>query len=140
MSDILMVENGDGGDIEFSGGDIVSDDTFFTAVYLSLFTGEAFYNVFSDYPTTKDFENALNSVVTDDDLKNLETLANEALAWFVSEGIAKSVSTSVTTTTNDNKAKEICISITITQPDGDTTTYSFVWDSTSKKLLSTDGE
>jgi len=125
-----MIEQGDGGDFVFVGGDIASDDTFFTAVYISLFGGDAFYNALVKNPTNKEFEESLNCVITADNLKTIETKANAALAWMVSSGFASEILTSA----YNSIGKIINIDITITEPDGVSRTFSLIWDNTNLSL------
>ena len=121
MSDILMVENGDGGDFLFLNGDIENDDTFYTAVYLSLFNGDAFYNIFAKYPRNNDFEESLNCIITPDNLKNIETNANAALDWMITENIAESIDTS--SSSSSDKQTDVSIAITRTERS-----YKNFWD------------
>ena len=44
--DLLLTDTGDGGELSLDSGDLATDDTFYTAVYLSLFNGDTFSNVY----------------------------------------------------------------------------------------------
>lgn len=131
MTDILMIDSGDGGNFTFLNGDIEGDDTFYTAVYLSLFSGDSFYNVFLKYPKNKEFEDSLNCIITTDNLKTIETNGNTALDWMIQEGIAESIDTYA----YSSSQKQTNVEITITKPDGDVKQFGIIWDNQIKSLL-----
>ena len=124
MADILLIERGDGGDIVFNNGDIAVDNTFYTAIYLSLFSGDAFHNIYVDNPTNKEFEDSLNQTITFDNLRNVEVKANSALDWMISKGLAQSI----TSLAYGNNDKQINVDITITEPTGDIRKFGVIWD------------
>lgn len=121
--EILLIDKGDGGEFVLEGGDLKQDGTFLTALYLSLFTGDAFYNVFSDYPTNREFEDALSLPITIPNLKTVETLANNALKWMLDQGVAKSIDVYAF----GDKDEKINVEITVTEPDGNTGQYYITW-------------
>lgn len=121
--EILLIDKGDGGEFVLEGGDLKQDGTFLTALYLSLFTGDAFYNVFTDYPTNREFEDALSLPITIPNLKTVETLANNALKWMLDQGVAKSIDVYAF----GDKDEKINVEITVTEPDGNTGQYYITW-------------
>ena len=122
--EILITDHGDGGEFTLSGGDLKQDGTFFSAVYLSLFCGVAFYNVYSENPTTKDFEEMLSLPVTSANLKKVETAGNNALKWLIDAGVAKETSVFAYGTIEE----KINVEITITEPDGNNCKFAIIWD------------
>lgn len=121
--EILLIDKGDGGEFVLEGGDLKQDGTFLTALYLSLFTGDAFYNIFTDYPTNKEFEDALSLPLTIPNLKTVETSANNALKWMLDQGVAKEISVNA----YGDKDEKINVEITVTEPDGNTGQYYITW-------------
>ena len=121
--DFLLRDKGDGGEFSLEGGDLKQDGTFFTAVYLSLFNGDAFYNVYSEYKTDKKFEELLSLPVTSKNLKDVEQAAKNALDWLIDEKIANEISVFA----SGDISEKINVEITITEPDGQTSKFSIVW-------------
>ena len=121
--EILLEDKGDGGEFSLKGGDLEQDDTFYSALYLSLFNGDCFYNVYSEYKSNGEFEQLLSLPLTMGNLKKVETAGQNALKWMIAEGIAKSV---VVYAYGDIDEK-INVNITITEPDGSSRNYSITW-------------
>lgn len=120
--EFLLQDRGDGG--EFStAGDIKQDGTFYTAVYLSLFNGESFYNVYTENKTSSNFEKLLALPVTIPNLKQVEKEAQNALKWLIDGGIAQETSVFAYGTIDE----KINVEITITQPSGDDCKFSITW-------------
>lgn len=138
MSELLMYECGDGGELGVAGGDLLLDNTFYSSIYLSLFEGKTFYNQLEegfDESDPFDFEMLLNSVTSEKDLRQIESVANLKLAWMVRDGLVSKVETKAGFSVNHT----VNIEIITTQPDGDSEKYSLIWDQ-EKKLLSRFGE
>lgn len=138
MSDLLMYECGDGGELGVAGGDLLLDNTFYSSIYLSLFEGQNFYNQLEegfDESDTFDFETLLNSVSTEKDLRQIESVANLKLNWMIRDGLVAKVETNA----GFSAEQLVNIEIVTTQPDGGTENYSLIWDQ-EKKLLSRFGE
>lgn len=129
--EILLIDKGDGGEFVLEGGDLKSDGTFLSAIYLSLFNGDAYYNIFSDYPTNREFEDALSLPITIPNLKTVETLAHNALKWMLDQGVAKSIEINAF----GDKNEKINVEITITEPDGNTGQYFITWQNEKIALL-----
>lgn len=127
--ELLLQDKGDGGEFTLAGGDLKQDGTFFTAVYLSLFNGEAFYNIYSEYKTDRKFEEMLSLPITSHNLKSIETAAQNSLKWFIDEGVAKEIKVFAY-----GKYEKINVEITITEPNGNDCKFSIVWDN-EKTLL-----
>jgi len=124
--DILILEKGDGGEVLFHGGDIATDDGLFTAVYVSLFTGETFYNpllpVSERY--SRDLIDSLNEPITSESLRVVESKTENVLQWMLDEGVASSVEVSASST----EYNRINIEISITEPDENNNKFVLVWD------------
>lgn len=126
MCDFLMIENGDGGEIEVaSDGDIVTDNTFYSAVYLSLFGGRCFYEQLENASAVEkdDIESELNKPVLPDNLKNLANIINYRLNWMTEQGLAKSVNTECLA---ENDVITKC-TITVIQPEGNMERFGIIW-------------
>ena len=134
MSDFLMIENGDGGELDInSDGDLVLNNTLYNAVYLSIFGGKAFYDEFDiDQAENNDddIEAELSKPSTPDNLKNIASLAASKLGWLSNAGIIKNVDAEASVKTD--KVTEIII--TITRPDDVTEKYSLIWDKEQSEL------
>jgi phage gp46-like protein len=125
MTDFKLYEYGDGGELNLSGGDIEPEKGLSNAIYLSLFTGDNWYNVFEERKTTDSFETSLFSLLTtSNNLKKIETIANESLNWLIEDGIVESIETRATANTNGH----INLSIIITEPNNTTRKYSIIWE------------
>lgn len=122
--EILLEDKGDGGQFTLEGGDLKQDDTFYTAVYLSLFNGDCFYNIFSEHKSDGEFEALLSLPVTATNLKRVETSGHNALKWLIAEGIAKAV----TVFAFGDPDEKINVEITITEPDGNLRNFSITWE------------
>lgn len=131
--EILLIDKGDGGEFVLEGGDLKQDGTFLTALYLSLFNGDAYYNIFSDYPTNRDFENALSLPLTIQNLNSVETLGKNALKWMLEQGVAKTIDVNA----YGDKDEKINVKITITEPDGTSGRYYITWQ--NEKIVLTKG-
>jgi phage gp46-like protein len=122
--DFKLYEHGDGGELNLIGGDIEAEKGLSNAIYLSLFTGDNWYNVFEESKTTDDFETSLfNLLTTTNNLKKIETLANESLNWLLDDGIAETIETKAAASINGR----INLNITITEPNNMTRKYAIVW-------------
>lgn len=134
MSDFLMIENGDGGELDISAdGDIILNNTLYNAVYLSIFGGKAFYDVFDAEDTetdSDDIEAELKRPVTVPNLNNLASLAVSKLNWMINAGIVKNVDASA----NARIDKITELIITITRPDDVTEKYGIIWDREQAEL------
>jgi phage gp46-like protein len=124
MTDFKLYEHGDGGELSLIGGDIEPEKGLSNAIYLSLFTGDNWHNVFEESKTADDFETSLFGLLTaNNNLKSIETLANEALNWLIEYGIAESIETRATASNNGH----INLNITIAEPNNITRKYEIVW-------------
>lgn len=122
--DLMLIDNGDGGELVLEGGDVKGDGTLLTAVYISLFGGDNFSNVFETYEQNGEFEESLNQPITAKNLKNVENKAKKSLDWLIQEGIANSVEVSAF---GDIKEK-INVNIVIQEPSGEVYPFSIVWE------------
>lgn len=129
-----MIENGDGGELDIStDGDIILNNTLYNAVYLSIFGGKAFYDVFDAEDTetdNDDIEAELKRPVTVPNLNNLASLAVSKLNWMINAGIVKNVDASA----NARIDKITELIITITRPDDVTEKYGINWDREQSEL------
>lgn len=122
--DLFLEENGDGGEFVLEGGDIKTDGTFSTALHLSLFNGDAFYNVFEKYKTDDSFEKALNQTITLNNLKAVEKAGQKLTSWMIDEGLAEEITFEAV---GDIQAK-INVKITITEPGDISSAFAVVWE------------
>ncbi len=124
--DFKIYEQGDGGELNIIGGDIESENTLSNSIYLSLFSGDVWYNVFeeSDSLKTNDaVEQLLNEfIISTKNLRKLEALINESLNWLIEEGIVESIETSAMPS-----FESIKISITIKEPNNADKKYIIIW-------------
>lgn len=71
--------------------------------------------------------------LTQETLNRAKQYATEALAWLVSDGVAREVNVGVERFVDENKTFDarasdaIAIQVTITRPDGSAGRYDFVW-------------
>lgn len=121
--EFLLEDNGDGGELQLSNGDIKQDDTFASAVYLSLFNGDCFYNIYSKYKSDMSFEEALNLPLTALNLQTVKAAGQNLLSWMTEENIASSVEVSA----YGDKNEKINVNITVTEPDGTPRKYAITW-------------
>lgn len=121
--EILLIDKGDGGEFVLEGGDLKQDGTLLSALYLSLFTGDAYYNVFSEYPTTREFEDAISMPLTIPNLQACETAALNALKWMLDQGVAETIDVNA----YGDRQEKINVEITITEPNGNTGQYYITW-------------
>jgi len=121
--EFFLQDKGDGGEFSLGGGDIQQDGTFFTAVYLSLFNGDAFYNIYSEHKTDRKFEKLLSLPVTSKNLKDVEQAAQTALKWLIDENIAKEIGVFA----SGDITGKINVEITITEPDGEDCKFAIIW-------------
>jgi len=121
--EIKLSDYGDGGAITSSGGDIDQDSGFLTAIYVSLFGGDCYYNIYSDYPQDKSFEDAIQAPITVSNLKNAETAASNLLKWMLDEGVIEALDVRAYGN-GDNKMN---VDITTTEPGGNVRIFGVIW-------------
>lgn len=122
--DLLLTDTGDGGEFTLSGGDLEMCSTFYNAVYLSLFGGDAFYNVYETYEQNGSFESALNQPITKTNLNKVETTAKQCLKWLLDEGAADSIDVMA----YGNNEQKINVDITINEPNNVSYSYGLIWE------------
>lgn len=120
---LLLQDNGDGGELVLEAGDLKSDETLLTALYMSLFSGDCYYNIYENYESNGEFEEALSQTITANSLKITENKAINATKWMIDEGIADSIEVKAT---GDIVEKQN-VSITITEPSGVSTAFGVIW-------------
>ena len=124
--DFKIYEQGDGGELNIIGGDIEPENTLSNSIYLSLFSGDVWYNIFeeSDSLKTNDaVEQLLNEfIISTKNLRKLEALINESLNWLMEKGIVESIETSAMPS-----FESIKISITIKEPNNTDKKYIIIW-------------
>ncbi len=129
--DVLLQDYGNGAEVVLEGGDLKGDGTLYNAVYLSLFAGDNFSNVFETYESNKEFEESLNLPITTANLKTVETKAKNCLKWMLDEYVAKSIEC-YAYGNNDDKIE---IEITIKESSGNDSLFALVWENQKRKLL-----
>lgn len=124
--DFKLYEQGDGGELKIIGGDIEAENTLSNSIYLSLFSGDVWYNVFEESDSLKtndDIENLLKEfVVSTKNLRKLKSLINESLNWLINDGIVESIETSAVPSFESMK-----ISILIKEPNNTDKKYLIIW-------------
>lgn len=124
--DFKLYEQGDGGELNIIGGDIEPENTLLNSIYLSLFSGDVWYNVFEESDSLKtndDIENLLKEfVVSTKNLRKLESLINESLNWLMDEGVVELIETSAVPSFESTK-----ISILIKEPNNTDKKYLIIW-------------
>lgn len=130
--DILLYDNGDGAEFCLLNGDLQSDETFFTALYLSLFGGDCFSNVYEKYKADGSFEESLNLPITVSNLKIVQAEAKKALKWLIEENLAESIEVFA----HGDMSEKINVDITITELTGLSYRYSVYWNE-GRPLLKT---
>lgn len=121
--EIKLSDYGDGGAITSSGGDVDQDGGFLTAIYVSLFGGDCYYNIYSDYPQDKSFEDAIQAPITVSNLKNAETAGANLLKWMLDEGVIEALDVHAYGN-GDNKMN---VDITTTEPGGNKRVFGIIW-------------
>jgi phage gp46-like protein len=120
---LLLQDNGDGGELVLEAGDLKSDETLLTALYISLFSGDCFYNIYEEHESDGEFEEALSQPITVNNLKATENAAKKATKWMIDEGLADSIEASA----RGNLEEKQNIDITITEPSGISKTFGIIW-------------
>ena len=128
--DILLQDKGDGAEVVLEGGDLKGDGTLYNSVYLSLFGGDCFFNVYEEQEFNREFEEALNLPITVANLKTIETKANESLKWMIEKNIAYSIECYA----YGNQKDQIEVEITIKELSGNISYYAIVWEN-QKRIL-----
>lgn len=121
--ELELQDKGDGGEFTLDGGDIKQDGTFYTAIYVSLFGGDCFYNIYSEHKTDGSFEESLSLPITVSNLQKVETSAQNLLSWMIKEGVASSIDIYA----YGDKTEKINVEITIIEPNGTSYKYSITW-------------
>lgn len=123
--DIMFSSDKAGVSFALAGADLKSDAGIYTAICLSLFNGDCFYNIYTKNKTDNSFVEALFAPINVKNLSNAQTKAENLLKWLVEIGVAASVDVFA----YGNKNGKINVDITITEPDSKTNKYSVLWDS-----------
>lgn len=130
--DVLLNDNGDGGEVILSGGDVQGDGTLYNAVYLSLFGGDCFSNVYEEHENDNEFEESLNLPITMPNLRTVETKANKCLKWMIDKGVADSIDVYA----HGNDEDKIEVEITINESSGNDSYFALVWENQKRILTS----
>ena len=118
--DILFKDTGDGGEFVLEGGDLAADNTFLTPLYISLFGGDCYYNIYETYESDNEFQDSLNQPITVKNLQKTEQAGKKA----ISEGLAESIEFMA----YGDKDENINVNITITEPSGNDYPFAIVWE------------
>ena len=122
--DVLFSDTGDGGEFVLEGGDLAGDKSYLNALYLSLFTGDCYSNIFEKYETNGDFQKSLSETITIKNLQNTERLGKKATKWMIEEGLAESIEFSA----YGNAEEKINVNITISEPTGNDYPFAVIWE------------
>ena len=130
--DFLMIENGDGGELDIvPEGDLIVDETYYTAAYLSLFEGDTFYKKFHfQVNDNVNIETEFSKPATPDNLKNLSNIIILKLNWMIENGLAKNITADALP--KENNITEVLISVV--QPDNNVETFKIIWDRAKSEL------
>jgi phage gp46-like protein len=149
MSDIMITENGDGGDLVIrdplraDGLDFVTDNADFyedlgigTAIYVSLFDAptwnESLKTANERVPSIGQLEIAFNDPITVGSIAKLQRIAASQLSWLPSTGVCQSIEVEV----RNPEVATIEIDITATEPNDTQNSYKVLWDKQEQKLTS----
>lgn len=126
--DLQLLPQPDGGEITWRNGQPVMDAGLMTAVYISLYTDSGWWGGLAGTVLSALEDGAMSNAVR---LEYVEAI-RQALAWLVSEGIARSVDVE----SEIQGPGMLALAITITEPDGTATTYRYrpTWASTREGL------
>jgi len=116
--DVRLTPTADGGDITLLGGQPDMDQGLETAVYVSLFSGPAWWGNLSgalDERAESNLESLLSQTLTNQTRLDAEEYARQALAWMLRSGIAAKVTVAATLPT----LGWLVLSIVIEQPGTD---------------------
>jgi phage gp46-like protein len=124
QGDLAMFMDGTGSEILWRGGQPVMDSGFETAVFMSLFTRkyppESDRGWFGNYLNRDNafdigsrFEEATQQPITLTSLTNIQTEAENALAWMIVSKLAKDIEIDV----SNPRTNHLEVSIRITKPD-----------------------
>jgi len=128
--DVLLQDKGDGGEVVLIGGDLQGDGSLYNSVYLSLFQGECFSNIFEEHETDNEFEELLSLPITMSNLKKVENKANKCLKWMIENGVANEIECYA----HGNDDDVIEIEITVTEPSGNKYSFALVWENQKRVL------
>lgn len=95
--DPILIDAGDGGDLLIVNGQPEMDDGLQNAVFLSLFTDNAWWanSILPDNEqATSELSTLDRSVLTNKTRLDAEEYARQALSWMVSDGLASKISVS----------------------------------------------
>lgn len=144
MTDVLLFQGADGGEIEVEASGIVTDDGLGTAVFLSLFGGNEeddgttataplqwWGNVLEDEGSARRYRSQTLAVLvglplTSSNLLRLQTAAENDTAWLVSEGLASERAISVRVTAPKRVAITVAV---VVSGERYTFTYTREWSS-----------
>jgi len=153
MTDLAVTwdRNGGCGDLMVSGPDLMTDDGLYGACLISLFTdraadpddqlpdslssdrrgwwGDALAETEGDLIGSKLWL-LYGSKIVPETLRRAKDCADEALAWLVTDGVAKTVAV----TTSQAAPHSIGIGVDIVRPDGTSLRYEFVWEALENGL------
>lgn len=121
--ELLLIDKGDGGELSLSGGDLAQDDTLLTGLYVSLFNGDCFYNIYSEYKTDNSFFEAIQAPINMKNLKNAETAVVNLTKWMTDQGVAESIDASA----YGGSENKINVDITVTEPNGESRQFGAIW-------------
>ncbi len=128
MTDVLLINTVDGGEISILDGFLAVTDGFGTAVYESLFGGSSWFaNALIDDEFEKvdsDFEDTVRKTSpSSKGLLVIEDSANRNILWLVTIGAASSASAEVSLPENNL----LVVDVTIIQIDGTESKYILNW-------------
>jgi phage gp46-like protein len=137
MSDLRLTWGDDHGaaDLTYEDGDLLRDDGLETAILLSLFTGSGEGWWGDEFPVVADdvFGSGLweiaRAVSIPSTLRRAQELAEAALAWLVTDGVASSVTVVVT-----GAAPILYYAITVARPQEAPAVYRYSYNWQAQEL------
>lgn len=133
MQDLHIVNTDDGGDIIATLSTAKTSESLSTAVYLSLFSAADWWGneiVETDYVSRIPFLET--ATLTNATRREIETAAEQALAWLVDDKIAQSVQADAVIVSPG----KVSLEVTITQHSGNLKKlYEINWSATANELL-----
>lgn len=137
MSDLRLTWNDENGaaDLTYTAGDLVVDDGLETAILLSLFTGSEDGWWGDEFPVVEGdvFGSGLwevaRAVSTPPTVRRAQELAEAALAWLVTDGVASSVTVVATA-----QASVLYYAITVARPQEAPAVYRYAYNWQAQEL------
>lgn len=130
--DPTIFTHGNSSDLEIIGGQPTMDAGIYNAVHISLFAYSDWWGNSIAAPAEKMISRLgelQRRTITPATRADAEEYAKQALAWMITEGMAKKIDVQATLPS----VGEIALTVKVTQPDGQTSKYRVNWQATKIK-------